>query len=87
METQRLFVTGMTCGGCADTVARALHAVDGVIAADVSLDSSTATIQLDPKRTSVEALAQAVQRAGYDTLEDKTIGATQSQGKGCCGGR
>lgn len=87
METLRLFVTGMTCAGCADTVTRALHAVDGVIAVDVSLDSSTATIQLDPKQTSVEALAQAVQRAGYDTPEDGTIPETQNQGKGCCGGR
>jgi copper ion binding protein len=86
METQRLLVTGMTCQGCVESVARALRAIGGVENADVSLASGSATIQFDEHQTSVDELEQAVQRAGYDVSNGESSESLQGNRKGCCCG-
>ncbi len=65
METVRLQVEGMTCGGCVNSVTRVLSALPGVAAADVSLPEARAKVTYDPARTGVEAMKQAIERAGY----------------------
>lgn len=67
MQTERSSIRGMTCSGCVNTVTRALRAIDGVHATDVSLESGTAVVQFDQQLASIEDLALAVRRAGYDT--------------------
>jgi copper chaperone CopZ len=44
MQTERLMVTGMTCGRCTSKVSRALHAVSGVDGVNVSLATGDATV-------------------------------------------
>ena len=59
-------VVGMTCANCARAVERALtRKVPGVVRADVNLASESVTVVYDPARTGLEALGQAVGRAGY----------------------
>ncbi len=65
METVTLQVEGMTCGGCVNSVTRVLSALPGVAAADVSLPEARAEVTYDPARTGVEAMKQAIERAGY----------------------
>ena len=65
MKTERLKVTGMSCGGCASTVTDALKAVAGVSAVEVSLTAGEATVQFDDRLTSPEQLRSAVKGAGY----------------------
>ncbi|MEX0915794.1 MAG: heavy-metal-associated domain-containing protein [Wenzhouxiangellaceae bacterium] len=62
MQTERLFIQGMTCSGCIDTVTRALRAMDGVHDTDVSLESATAIVQFDKQLISMEELAIEVRR-------------------------
>ena len=59
---QRFRVDGMDCAGCARTVERAVAALDGVRAADVSF--GTATMLVDGE-IDAERVAAAVRRAGY----------------------
>jgi copper chaperone CopZ len=47
MQTDILNVTGMHCGGCTNTVTRALKAVGGVSDVMVSLPNGEATVQYD----------------------------------------
>jgi copper chaperone CopZ len=65
METVRLRIEGMTSTGCVNIVMRALTALPGVSQADVSLTKARAKVVYDPAQTGVEAIKQAVRRAGY----------------------
>ena len=84
MQTELLKVTGMTCGGCTGTVTRALQAITGVGAVNVSLSAGEAAVQYDERLTSPEQLTSAVKGAGYGV---NAVGANQKpKGKGCCCG-
>jgi copper chaperone len=65
METT-IRVHGMTCGGCVASVTRVLKAIDGVEQVDVKLDPGQARVTYDATRTNVDALARAIEDAGYD---------------------
>jgi len=79
MQTERLMVTGMTCGGCINKVSRALTAVSGVDHVKVSLAAGDATVRFNEQLTSVDQLKSAVKNAGY-----AVDGNVQSKA-GCCG--
>jgi copper chaperone len=66
MATATITVKGMTCGGCAGSVTKALKGVDGVQDAKVDLQGAKATITFDESKTTVAALKEAVEDAGYD---------------------
>jgi len=65
METWRLPIEGMTCGHCQGAVKRAIEAVDGVESAVVDLDRADAEVTVDPSVASLEAVREAVEKAGY----------------------
>ena len=65
METITLQVGGMTCGGCARSVARVLQKTNGVASAEVSLDRGEAKVAFDPRHVSVAQLKAALEKAGY----------------------
>jgi copper chaperone len=66
METIHLAVSGMTCKGCVASLTRALQSTEGVSAVDVSLEQASATVQIDPARTSTAALRAVVEAAGFE---------------------
>ncbi len=61
----RLAVDGMTCTGCADSVARVLADVDGVITAEVSFAQEEALLSYLPDQVDLPFLQEKVARAGY----------------------
>lgn len=65
-STVTLKVTGMTCEMCAKGVERALKKVDGVKAAEVSLDKKQAVVTVDAAKVKTEQLIAAVAKAGGD---------------------
>lgn len=60
-------VKGMTCGGCVNSVKRALSALPGVTAVEVELVSGLAHIEHDREQTPVDALRAAIVQAGFET--------------------
>ena len=70
-ETLKLPVEGMTCAACVGHVERALLGVPGVSAASVNLATETAAVELDSSRVSPQALAEAVDEAGYALGEER----------------
>ncbi|KAB2310394.1 heavy-metal-associated domain-containing protein [Betaproteobacteria bacterium SCN2] len=60
-----LTISGMTCGGCVNSVTRVLTAVPGVQKADVTLLPSQARVSYDAALADPEKLAQAVADAGF----------------------
>lgn len=56
-------VEGMTCGGCASSVTKALQQVSGVTSVQVDLDGKKATVEGSADRA---ALVDAIEGAGFD---------------------
>ncbi len=61
-----LKVDGMTCGGCAASVKRALLSLDANAKIDVDLPSKTVKVETAAQLDSVKS---AVEDAGYDVLD------------------
>ena len=62
-------VVGMTCTNCAANVERTLNKkVEGVNSASVNFATETATIEFDPSVTDLQAMAEAVKKAGYQLI-------------------
>ncbi|MCS4532959.1 heavy-metal-associated domain-containing protein [Neisseria montereyensis] len=66
METVKINVGGMTCGGCVKSVTTVLEKLEGVNKADVDLDSASAKVTFDPAKVQTAALLEAVEDAGFD---------------------
>jgi P-type Cu2+ transporter len=71
-----LRISGMHCAACAGTVEKALLAVPGVILAQVSAASQSATVQWQPAYTRPSAWVAAIEAAGYGAVPD-TLAATR----------
>lgn len=84
MKSEQMKVTGMTCGGCAGNVTRALQAVNGVGDVNVSLSAGEATVQYDELLTTPDKLKAAVKDAGYGVDLNNAADQQKSKG-GCCG--
>ncbi len=60
-----LKVDGMTCGGCAASVKRAVQAIDANAQVDVDLPTKSVKVSTSAE---LEAVKTAVEDAGYDIL-------------------
>jgi copper chaperone CopZ len=65
MKTELIKVTGMTCGGCVNSLTRALKSINGVDAVQVGLSTGDTQVQYNENLTSPEQLKSAVKNAGY----------------------
>ena len=65
MNEITLSVTGMTCGGCVNSVQKVLTALPGVQNAEVSLTPGQARVTFDPAKVERATLVQAVIDAGF----------------------
>ncbi len=84
MQTQQLKISGMSCGGCADAIARSLKTIPGVHEVAVSFDSRLATVRFDERSVPSERLESAVRSAGYD-IAAPDAQPEPRQGRCCCG--
>ena len=69
-QTIRLGISGMTCASCVARIERALATVAGVASVSVNLATEQATVQT-LGATPIEALHEAVERAGYEVAADE----------------
>lgn len=65
MNTQtELRVPDITCGGCANSIKKALGAVGGIGAVDVDINSKIVTVKHDERLTRDE-IVKLIDRAGF----------------------
>ena len=62
-----LSIEGMSCQGCVRHVTKALEAVEGVKAVEVSLENKNATVSSD-QEINTEILVKAVENSGYKVV-------------------
>lgn len=70
-----LTISGMTCGGCVNSVTRVLQSTPGVTMASVSLVPSEARVSYDDASTNPDQLAKAVADAGFTVTASRFPGA------------
>jgi copper chaperone CopZ len=63
MQSLTIPITGMSCGGCVNSIRNALSKIPGVTDAQVKI--GTAIITYDPALTNPEALRRVITQAGY----------------------
>lgn len=63
--TVTLRVKGMTCGGCATSVAKALRATEGVKDAQVSYERGLAVVKYDDEKVTVAKLRDVINNTGF----------------------
>jgi Cu+-exporting ATPase len=68
-----LTVAGMSCATCAQTIERAVGALEGVFQATVNLVTEKLNVRYDPQRVRVAQIKKAVQDAGFEVLETQTL--------------
>jgi copper chaperone len=67
-----LSITGMTCGGCVNSVTKVLQSTPGVHQASVSLIPSQAVVSYDAAVATPEQLAKAIEDAGFTVTESRS---------------
>ncbi|WP_026197965.1 heavy-metal-associated domain-containing protein [Sciscionella marina] len=69
MDMVRLQVTGMSCSGCEQRIARVLHRVDGV--REVTADHSTGHVEVSigPGLADRAVLAERIEAAGFEVID------------------
>lgn len=70
MKKEILNITGMTCAACANAVERSVSKLEHVESAQVNLATEKLTVAYDDTKIDLNAIKTAVQKAGYDVLED-----------------
>lgn len=65
MSTLELTVEGMHCGGCSGRLKRALESTEGVVHADVVLETKRVTVEFDQARIQADALRERVRASGF----------------------
>ena len=65
MEQLKLQVSGMSCGGCVNSVTKALQAVPGVAEVKVTLESGEVLVSGMPDAAACKA---AIESAGFDVV-------------------
>lgn len=69
METFKLDVKGMSCGGCTSSVQRAISGLDGVKTVEVTLQPGSATVEADPARVTAQKIVSTLAAMGYEARE------------------
>ena len=83
-RTTRLDVTGMSCANCSATVGDAVESIDGVTRADANYATDEASVEYDPEVTSLAAIYDAIEDAGYGAVsETATVAITDMSCANC----
>lgn len=69
MKEMILKIGGMSCGGCAKSIERALGDLAGVAAVNVDWAEAKAQIRFDENQTSLAALIATIEDAGFDVVQ------------------
>jgi mercuric ion binding protein len=72
-KTVTLAIEGMTCTGCENTIQEAVTKIDGVKSIKASHLDSTAVVSFDESKTSIAAIGDAINEAGYEFKGEKAV--------------
>lgn len=66
MDTKKIDVGGMDCGGCETSITNALKRLAGVADCSASHVDATVEVTFDPGQVGIDAILGAITGAGYE---------------------
>ena len=82
VETATIGITGMSCATCADTVEDAVGGLAGVVSVSANFAGDEATVEFLPDATDRDAIADAIESAGYTPVREWETDDTSSEDAG-----
>ncbi|MBB2183967.1 copper-translocating P-type ATPase [Lachnospiraceae bacterium MD1] len=70
MNKETIKISGMTCAACAQRVQKAVSKLEGVANANVNFATEKLSVEFDDQTTSMTAIKEAVELAGYGVIEE-----------------
>jgi mercuric transport protein len=67
-RTTTIYVTGMTCGGCAISIEQALNKTEGVEDVRVSYERGEAVVKYDDRKVTAAKLREVVKGIGFRAM-------------------
>jgi copper chaperone len=68
MTDKTFTISGMSCGGCVNSLTRVLKAVPGI--EPITIEVGKAQLRIDDARVSSQAIKDAVARAGFEVTSE-----------------
>jgi copper ion binding protein len=68
MTSKIINIAGMSCDHCRMAVTRAVSALEGVEAVEVSLENNTATVEFEESKLALQTIKQAIEAQGYEVV-------------------
>ena len=86
-RTTTIYVTGMTCAGCAISIEQVLKNTDGVEEARVSFERGEAVVKYDDRKVTAARLREAINGIGYRATAKppKKVRGAKPKAPACCG--
>ncbi len=72
VKTAQLRINGMTCAACARAAERAVQKLPGIAEAGVNFATEKMTVKFEDGKLALEDIKNAVAKAGYEAVEEKT---------------
>jgi Cu(I)/Ag(I) efflux system membrane fusion protein len=82
--TQATLKVQGVCEMCKDRIEKAAKSVEGVSEASWNVETKELQLSFDASKTSLEAVSQAIAKAGHDTEKDKASDEAYDALPGCC---
>ena len=74
-------IKNMHCASCAQRVEKIIKNLDGVQSASVNLAAEKASVEYDPEKLRLSVIREAIEKAGFPTLESEKINNTDNESK------
>jgi copper chaperone len=68
MSEKTFTISGMSCGGCVNSLTRVLTAVPGI--QPIKIEVGKAQLRIDEARVSSQTVKDAVERAGFEVISE-----------------
>lgn len=72
-QTETIEVAGMSCATCAESTTQAIESEAGVLEANVNFATDEATVAFNPEATSLPAIYDAIEEAGFEPQRDAEL--------------
>ena len=81
MTATTLKLKGMSCAGCANSIATAIRRVPGVSDVQVNFAAEQASVEYDDRTTNLEKIQVAVANAGYEAIARESLSISEEDKK------
>lgn len=72
-ETVTIYIEGMTCISCVNTITDKMSSENSVLSINVSLENNNAVVTFDSSKTNVSALCECIEDMGFDASCGKKL--------------